>query len=103
MSIHTGGFPEETNILRPHDNSWGIMHPVGGMVKRDYSNLLYVTLGIVFTASPQWAQPVPAVTPPAPAILQNYQTVTAERLQRPADGDWLMVRRTYDGWGYSPL
>lgn len=19
------------------------------------------------------------------------------------DGEWLMVRRTYDGWGYSPL
>jgi alcohol dehydrogenase (cytochrome c) len=29
--------------------------------------------------------------------------VTAERLKKPADGDWLMVRRTYDGWGYSPL
>jgi alcohol dehydrogenase (cytochrome c) len=29
--------------------------------------------------------------------------VTAERLKHPADGEWLMVRRTYDGWGYSPL
>jgi len=41
--------------------------------------------------------------PPLPAILQNYRPVTAERLKNPADGDWLMVRRTYDGWGYSPL
>src|SRR5262245_13743067 len=42
--------------------------------------------------------------PPAvPAALQNYKTVTADRLKQPADGDWLMVRRTYDGWGYSPL
>ena len=24
-------------------------------------------------------------------------------LVRPADADWPMVRRTYDGWGYSPL
>ena len=24
-------------------------------------------------------------------------------LQNPADGDWLMWRRTLDGWGYSPL
>jgi alcohol dehydrogenase (cytochrome c) len=29
--------------------------------------------------------------------------VTADRLKHPEDGDWLMVRRTYDGWGYSPL
>ena len=38
-----------------------------------------------------------------PAILQNYKPVDAERLKNPDDGDWLMVRRTYDGWGYSPL
>ena len=41
--------------------------------------------------------------PPVPPILQNYKPVDAERLKRPADGDWLMVRRTYSGWGYSPL
>ena len=40
---------------------------------------------------------------PMPAVLQNYQPVTAERLKNPEDGDWLMIRRTYDGWGYSPL
>jgi alcohol dehydrogenase (cytochrome c) len=45
----------------------------------------------------------PAVEAPMPAVLKNYQPVTAERLLKPADGDWLMVRRTYDGWGYSPL
>src|SRR5690349_16488205 len=32
-----------------------------------------------------------------------YKPVTAQRLLKPADGDWLMIRRTYDGWGYSPL
>jgi len=36
-------------------------------------------------------------------VLQNYKPVDAERLKNPADGDWLMVRRTYAGWGYSPL
>src|SRR5215467_10939565 len=44
-----------------------------------------------------------APQPPRPAILQNYPPVTADQLKKPADGDWLMVRRTYDGWGYSPL
>jgi alcohol dehydrogenase (cytochrome c) len=43
--------------------------------------------------------------PPAPIspLLQNYSPVTAEQLKNPADGEWLMIRRTYNGWGYSPL
>ena len=39
----------------------------------------------------------------APLLAQSYAAVTAERLKQPEDSDWLMVRRTYDGWGYSPL
>ena len=46
----------------------------------------------------------PAAPPaPMPQVLQNYKPITAERLLKPEDGDWVMVRRTYDGWGYSPL
>jgi len=41
--------------------------------------------------------------PPVPAALRDYKTITAERLTKPDDGDWTMIRRTYDGWGYSPL
>src|SRR5215472_2933355 len=40
---------------------------------------------------------------PMPAILRNYQPVTKERLLKPEDGNWLMIRGAYDGWGYSPL
>ena len=40
---------------------------------------------------------------PIPAVLQNYTPVTAERLRHPEPDNWLMNRRTYDGWGYSPL
>src|SRR5678815_682200 len=43
-----------------------------------------------------------AQAPLAP-VLQNYKPVTADRLKKPEDGDWLSVRRTYDGWGYSPV
>jgi alcohol dehydrogenase (cytochrome c) len=57
--------------------------------------LVYTTFG----QAPQ--QPAPPT--PMPAVLQNYQTVTAERLKNPEPGNWLMIRRTYDGWGYSPL
>jgi alcohol dehydrogenase (cytochrome c) len=35
--------------------------------------------------------------------VRDYKPVTAERLTHPEDGDWLMVRRTYDGWNFSPL
>jgi len=41
--------------------------------------------------------------PPVPAALRDYKTITADRLTKPDDGDWTMIRRTYDGWGYSPL
>ena len=41
--------------------------------------------------------------PPMPEILKQYQPISADRLKTPADGDWPMIRRTYDGWGYSPL
>jgi alcohol dehydrogenase (cytochrome c) len=39
----------------------------------------------------------------APAVLRNYRPVTVERLRKPDDDEWLMIRRTYDGWGFSPL
>jgi alcohol dehydrogenase (cytochrome c) len=38
-----------------------------------------------------------------PSVLKNYKRVTAQRLLKPEDNNWLMIRRTYDGWGYSPL
>ena len=57
-----------------------------------------------FTTAFTAAQTPPPQPPaPVPAVLQNYKPVTAERLRNPEDSDWLMVRRTYNGWGYSPL
>lgn len=37
------------------------------------------------------------------APIDKITPVTDEMLLNPPDGDWLMWRRTYDGWGYSPL
>ncbi len=37
------------------------------------------------------------------SAIGRYLPVTSERLLHPEDGNWLMLRRTYDGWGYSPL
>jgi len=55
---------------------------------------------VVFAQQPA---PLPPVKVPMPEILKNYSPVTAERLRSAADADWLMIRRSYDGWGYSPL
>ena len=34
---------------------------------------------------------------------RRFVPVTDAMLQKPSDSDWLMWRRTLDGWGYSPL
>jgi alcohol dehydrogenase (cytochrome c) len=52
------------------------------------------------TIVPESATPVPG---PMPEVLQKYTEVKAERLKKPEDGNWLHFRRTYDGWGFSPL
>src|SRR5687768_13142704 len=36
-------------------------------------------------------------------LLRSYAPVTKARLLKPEDRNWLTIRRTYDGWGYSPL
>ena len=58
------------------------------------------TTHLAFAQGPEQAPPPPA---PLPAVLQNYKPVTAERLKNPEDANWPMIRRTYNGWGYSPL
>ncbi|WP_419814365.1 PQQ-binding-like beta-propeller repeat protein [Glacieibacterium sp.] len=35
--------------------------------------------------------------------IKNYVPVTDAMLTSPPDGDWLMMRRNYQGWSYSPL
>ncbi len=60
-------------------------------------NLLFIALILAaVTISAQQPQQPPE---PTPAILENYKSVTADRLKKPEDGEWPMVRRTYDGWG----
>src|SRR3989442_687673 len=74
------------------------------------SKSVFAILLMAGAASAQQQQPPPPPTAPSqqppspvPAILRSYKTVTAERLKKPEDNDWLMIRRTYNGWGHSPL
>ena len=53
--------------------------------------------------APVLAQRTPSPAAPAAEMPLPYQPVTAERLRNPEGPNWLMIRRTYDGWGYSPL
>lgn len=71
---------------------------------------LGLSAGMLLTQTPSQAQAqqgkgkgrggAPA---PVPELLQHYSPVTAQRLKNPENANWLMIRRTYDGWGYSPL
>lgn len=65
--------------------------------------LLITGVALVGVRKTGYAQRQQGPPPPTPAILLNYTPVTAERLLHPEDANWLMIRRTYDGWGYSPL
>src|SRR6187397_319368 len=57
-------------------------------------------LGVVEAQQPPATAPSTTAVPP---ILQKYTPVTAQRLLKPEADNWLMIRGTYDGWGYSPL
>ena len=61
------------------------------------------TLALALLVSPLFAQRGSAPEPTLPEVLREYRPVTAERLLQPDEQNWLMIRRTYDGWGFSPL
>jgi len=67
------------------------------------ATLFAAAIAVVTAQQPQTPAPPPPPPLPMPAILKAYKPVSAERLLKPDPGDWLMFRRTYDGWGYSPL
>ena len=66
-------------------------------------------------APPAVTPPAAAPPPPAPAAapepggvtvagtVEDYRPVTDAMLRDPDDGDWLMIRRNYQAWNYSPL
>ena len=89
--LSSSAFSHTIDLMPPKNRS--IFHAAAG------------ALALMVMAGHGWGQPPELPPPPAPMppVLQNYQPVTAERLKNPEDGNWLMIRRTYDGWGYSPL
>ncbi len=84
---------------------------VFGRVAALSSFAMMATLGLQLVSSPAQAISMPAAEEPhSPeylkqkmAILDKMTPVTQETLSKPGDGDWVNWRRTYNGWGYSPL
>ena len=65
---------------------------------RSHHGLPVALLGAVaFAAGAAAPPPLHAQAP------REFVPVTDAMLQAPSDDDWLMWRRTLDGWGYSPL
>ncbi len=60
---------------------------------------LFASMTLVLTLLPALAGQPPLQAQPA----RDFVPVTDAMLQDPAPGDWLMWRRTLNGWGYSPL
>jgi len=61
-------------------------------------------LGMSLAAAQTPAQiPAQVTPPPHDGPLHALTPVPAKMLLNPPDNDWLMWRRTYDAWGYSPL
>ena len=56
-----------------------------------------------FVAGIVAAAAVAAAAPPAVAQDDRIRPVTDAELENPSPDEWLMWRRTLDGWGYSPL
>ena len=88
---------DQNNEEKRHEDK----HPVPRILAA--SALALVMVAAASAQQPLPPLPKPDTPPPVPPILQSYKPVTADRLKQPEDGDWLMYRRTYDGWGYSPL
>src|SRR5258706_11635607 len=47
--------------------------------------------------------PPPAHGLTVKGTVKNYVDVTDDMLVHPVDGEWLMYRRNYQGWSFSPL
>jgi alcohol dehydrogenase (cytochrome c) len=89
-----------------HDNKGGsIVINNKAVIHGLRAAIIVVALGLISAAAQQIVYPASDnPTPgPMPALLQSYVPVNPERLVHPEDANWLLFRRTYDGWGYSPL
>ena len=59
--------------------------------------------GLPPTAASGLASPAAEAGVTVAGEVENFRPVTDAMLRQPDDGDWLMIRRNYEAWSYSPL
>ena len=101
-----GSLPDRTYI-----NIVAYLLQANGIASGDAPLALDVT--DVLTSTTQPGIPTAPNSPGVPVVAGNrtslyeavaeFVRVPTAMLRDPDPGDWLMFRRTYDGWGYSPL
>src|SRR5882762_4407319 len=72
------------------------------MSRRSLNSGLLATTLLALMAAPVPAQQIVNLTPTSSTV-KNFKPVTDAMLLKPDPADWLLWRRTYDAWGYSPL
>ena len=75
---------------------------VGSLSAAEYANIAAFVLqskGAAVTAAPPQAPRGVTVA----GEVKNYRPVTDAMLRNPDPADWLMIRRNYQAWNYSPL
>src|SRR5690625_2889946 len=73
------------------------------MLHRLASCLLISTLLFMASAQDDQGPPEGEMDPEANQVVQNYSTVTDERLLEPEPENWLHYQGNYGAWGYSEL
>src|SRR5437899_10958336 len=68
------------------------------VMRRDWKTTALFMPALLLAGASAMAQ-----APPAPNPAAAMTPVTDAMLRDPPASDWLMWRRTYNGWGYSPL
>src|SRR4030081_956327 len=87
-----------TDTARSHESKTGRM----SMSRRSLNSWLLATTLLAAVTVPSLAHQLPNAAPTNTTV-KSFKPVTAEMLLKPDPADWLMWRRTYDAWGYSPL
>lgn len=99
--LQANGAPAGTQALMP-----STAVPIGSIAMTSAAGVQAAqAAGAAPAAPPTAAAATPAVRTglTVEGEVRNYVPVTDEMLRNPDPGDWLMVRRNYQAWSYSPL
>ena len=77
--------------------------PIGSVATGQRAAAVPLPVPVMVTAPAAPAGPPPSRGHSVQGEVRNYVPVTDAMLKNPPPGDWLMARRNYQAWSYSPL